>query len=109
MAAVRRKPAEELAHLARGVVRGDYLIVQADDDWRASLALLAAAGAFDRVPNLGTILVPTGGPNGRGYWLNGRVPACTFECVMVAKGDMPALIAHVERMNAALWPEGVPG
>jgi len=105
MAAIRRISPERLVELARGVVRGDYLIVEDDRDWQTSLMLLAAAGAFDRVPNLGTILVPTGGVHARGRWLNGRVPAATFECVMVAKGDVPALARHIERMNAALFPE----
>jgi len=105
MAQVRRAPKERIIELARGLTRGDYLIVDDAPEWEMSLFLMAATGAFDRVPNIGAILVPTFGPNGKGRWLNGRVPAATFEVVLVAKGDMPTLRRHWTAMHEALHPD----
>ena len=101
MKVIRRATPERLTELARGIVRGDYLIVDDDRDWQVSLSLIA--GAL-QARNLGLILVPVQ-PHMRGYWLNGRVPALTLECALVAKGDVKDLQRRVDTMNAALFPE----
>jgi|SRR5215471_2980534 len=106
MAWVRRHPPERITELARGLVRGDYLVVEERPEWRTSLMLMAAGGLFDRVPNLGAILVPTYGVHARGRWINGVAPAATFECVLVAKGDVPALTRQWQAMWDALHPDG---
>lgn len=90
--------------LARGIVTGDILVADGSQEWVSSLLLMAAGGAFDRVPNLGLVLVPVG-PHLGSYWINGRVPAVTHRCEMVAKGQIDELQAIVDEMNAALHPE----
>lgn len=102
MKVIRRADDARLTELARGIVRKDYLIVDNDPSWRTSLALIA--GGFGQARNLGMILVPVA-PHLGGYWINGVAPGVTLECVLVAKGDMPALKRKVDAMNAALFPE----
>jgi hypothetical protein len=94
---------ERLVELARGIVRGDYMTADPDDrEWQASLILMAAKLA--ECQNMGAVLVPMG-PHRRGLWLNGRVPAVTFEVVVVPGEDIPELRRLVINMNMALWPE----
>lgn len=101
MKVVPRVDDERIIELARGIVRGDYLVVDEDGDWLTSLILIGSAIAEAR--NVGLVLVPVG-PHLGGYWINGRVPGVTLECVMVAKGDMPKLLRRVKAMEEALFP-----
>ena len=98
---LRRATPERLVELARGIVRGDYLVPTDAADWQTSLSLMAPS--IVSAHNLGAVLVPVG-PHLGGYWLNGRVPGVTLSCVLVAKGDLRALQRHVDAMNAALYP-----
>lgn len=102
MTVIRRRDDQALTALARGIVRGDYLIVGGRREWLTSLAFMAEhlAGCS----NLGLVLVPVD-PHLGGYWVNGAVPGLTLTCTPVAKGDMRALQRKVDAMNAALYPE----
>lgn len=99
---VRRATSERLTELARGIVRGDYLIVDDTRDWQVSLAMVA--GSLVATRNLGLVLVPVG-PHLGGYWINGNVPGVTLTCVMVAKGHLSERSRRVDTMNAALYPD----
>lgn len=101
---IRRAEPERLTHLARGVVRGDYLVVdmKAHPEWGMSLAFIAEG--IMNVRNLGMILVPVASHQ-KGYWINGAVPGVTLECVLVAKGDLPDLRRRIKKMNDALFPD----
>lgn len=100
---IRRAGDERLTELARGIVRGEYLVADTSPDWLHSLMMMGGAIADTR--NVGLVLVPVD-PHLGGYWLNGRVPGVTITCVMVAKGDVSDLQRRVDRMNAALYPGG---
>ena len=100
---LRRADSQRLTELARGLAKNEYLAVDVErvPEWTTSLMMIA--DGIVNVRNLGVILVPVG-PHMGGYWINGRVPAVTLTCVLVAKGDMPELRRRLKEMNAALYP-----
>lgn len=101
---IRRKTAGEIVELARRIVTDRLLIVNPEryPEWGTSLLWMAES--LNEIRNLGAVLVPVAPHLGK-YWLNGHVPAVTFVCEVVAKGDLPALAHEIERMEAALFPE----
>jgi hypothetical protein len=99
---IRRAGPERLTELARGIVRGEYLVADTSRDWLHSLMMMGEAIANTR--NCGLVLVPVDAHLGS-TWLNGRVPGVTITCVLVAKGDVADLQRRVDRMNTALYPE----
>lgn len=99
---IRRRDRAALVQLARGIVRGDLMIVDDDPLWVTPLIFMAEAIASAR--NLGAVLVPVG-PHLGGWWVNGKVPGIVVQCTLVAKGDMPALRKLVDEMQAALYPD----
>jgi hypothetical protein len=96
----------DLTEVARGIVTGQLMMAHLyDPDWQVSLSLLLAAWGEEPVPpNIGLILVPLN-VHARGMWLNGRVPAVTLECRLVATESVESLMAVVRRMNEVLYPE----
>ena len=99
-----RMTGAELIATARGIVTGELMVADLRDrDWHTSLALLLS-GVEDRGGTIGLVLVPRG-PHLRGYWLNGQVPAVSFEAKCVHVNDVRALSDLVDTMNSALYPE----
>jgi len=94
----------EITDLARGIVTGNYLIADLEDQsWQSSLVLIA--DAFTELTNIGAVLVPVA-PHLGGLWINGTTPGVTLEARPVAAESTEALNAEIARMNAALHPNG---
>jgi len=102
--------ADEIVTYARGVITQEYMLadVANDRDWQHSLALLLC-GWTSMPPNASCLFLVPMAPHNRGHWLNGRVPALTFQATNVPMESAEALIAKCDEFYTLLHPEPADG
>lgn len=101
---VLRMTEAQITETAREIVTNQLMIADLSQrEWQDSLALLFSM-VEDRGGTIGMILVPMG-PHLRGYWINNRAPAVTWECRCVHRNDVERLRSTIEGMLSALHPD----